>query len=140
MSGAQSGTQTGIIQFSNGATAAVTIINGMLAIGPRQMAALNPNGDVTAVETDANSNLLVSDLNNAAYQGAVLLTPGAPAVAPLRSLGYECTASGTLTVTFPDSSTLAIPITAGSGFQSLPFAVTQVALSNGAAGQFWNLK
>ena len=82
----------------------------------------------------------VADTNSAAFMGVVQLTPGSSTPAtPARGLGFVCTAAGTLTITFANGSTMALPIAASPILQTLSFAVTTVALSNGAAGTFWNL-
>ena len=80
------------------------------------------------------------DGNNAGYQGAVVMTPGTFTYAPQRAIGFVCAASGTMTVTLSDASTMAIPVQAAPSFQALPLAATSIVLSAGTAGTFWNLK
>ncbi len=81
----------------------------------------------------------VLDANSAAFQGVVAITPGVPTAAQ-RSLGFVCTAAGPATLTLADGSALTLSLAASPSFQSLPFAVTNVALGSGTAGSFWGLK
>ena len=81
----------------------------------------------------------IADSNSAAFQGVVALTPGT-AYTPLRSLGFVCTGAGNITLTLADGSTITLGIVASTTLQTLPFAVSQVALGSGTAGTFWNLK
>lgn len=82
----------------------------------------------------------VSDSQSAGFGGVVAITPGTP-VAAQRTLGYICTVAGNITLTLADTSTITLPIAvAGGNFQTLPFAVTNVALGGSTAGTFWNLK
>ena len=85
------------------------------------------------------SRLPVLDPNAAAFQGVAAITPGTPTTAQ-RSLGFICTASGAVTLTLADGSTITLGLAASTAFQSLPFAVTNVALGSGTAGSFWGLK
>lgn len=91
-----------------------------------------------AVVSTANPMPTV-DANGAAFQGVVTITPGTP-VAAARSLGYVCTASGNVTLTLADGSTVTLALQASTSLQTLPFAVTNVTLGSGTAGSFWNLK
>ena len=90
--------------------------------------------------TSAATPNYVSDNQSMAYQGVVPLTPGTGGYAPLRSIGFICTAAGPVTLTLADGSTITIGVTVSPAFQSLPFAVTEVMLGAGTAGTFWNLK
>ncbi len=81
----------------------------------------------------------VTDINSAAFQGVVAITPGTATTA-LRSLGFIVTTAGNVTLTLADASTITLPLAASPQFQTLPFAVTNVALGSGTAGTFWNLK
>jgi len=96
------------------------------------------NGAPVSVTNPLN----VIDSNSAAYQGVVLFTgsSGVLTAAAQRGVIFICTASGTATMTFPDGSTLPVPIQSGSAIQNLPYSVTQIVLSNGAAGTFWGGK
>ncbi len=87
----------------------------------------------------ASTPTYVLDANSAAFQGVVGITPGT-ATSPLRSIGFICTASGQVTLTLADSSTITLGLVASPAFQSLPFAVSNVALGSGTAGTFWGLK
>ena len=87
----------------------------------------------------ASTPSYVMDANSAAFQGVVAITPGAPTVAQ-RSLGFVCTAAGPVTLTLADASTLTLSLVASPTFQSLPFAVSNVALGTGTAGTFLGLK
>lgn len=104
-----------------------------------------PSADVLTVQGNpAGAPLPVSgtvaDSNSAPFLGVAPITPGVT-VAAQRSLGFICTAAGTVTLTLADASTLTIPLAVSAGaFQMLPFAVTKIALSNGTAGSFWGLK
>ncbi len=62
----------------------------------------------------------VLDANSAAFQGVVAITPGV-ATPPQRSIGFICTASGAITLTLADTSTVTIGLVASPAFQSLPF-------------------
>lgn len=121
----------------------------LLACGPAWAQAADfvaPNRAIGAVQLVGPNGLLataanpapMADQNGAAYQGVVVITPGTSTPA-LRSLGYICTAAGNITLTLADASTITVPIAVG-GFATLPFAVTNVALGSGTAGNFWNLK
>ena len=81
----------------------------------------------------------VSDGNSAVWQGVVPITPGT-ATTPLRGLVFYCTASGAMTMTLADGSSMTFPIAASTSLETLDFAVAQIALSGGAAGTFWGLK
>jgi hypothetical protein len=81
----------------------------------------------------------IADTNSAAFQGAVPITPGT-ALAAGRAIGFICSASGNITLTIVDGSTITLPITVANQFQTFTFAVTNVALGSGTAGTFWNLK
>lgn len=83
--------------------------------------------------------LPVVDSNSAAFQGVVAVTPGTPTAA-LRSIGFVITTAGPVTLTLADGSTITLALSASPSLQTLPFAVTSVALGSGTAGQFWNLK
>lgn len=85
-----------------------------------------------------NGTLATADANGAAYQGAVPIASGTPFTAG-RGIGYVCTSAGTMTLTLANSSSIAVPIIASPGLQTLPFAATGLVLSGGAAGSFWNL-
>ena len=104
-----------------------------------------PSADVLTVQGNvAGAPLPVSgtitDSNSAPFMGVVPITPGTP-VLPQRSIGFICTASGNVTLTLADASTLTLPISIGGGaFQLLPFAVTNVTLATGTTGLFWGLK
>jgi len=88
------------------------------------------------VEVDAMGAILTS----ASYQGVVSITPGS-LTTPGRAIGYVCTAAGNITLDLVDGSSITLPIsTAAGAFQVLPFAVSNLALGTGTAGQFWNLK
>ena len=85
------------------------------------------------------SRLPVADPGAAAFGGVVAVTPGV-ATAAQRSLGFICTSSGSVTLTMADGSVITLGLIASPAFQSLPFAVTNVALGAGTAGSFWGLK
>ncbi len=96
-------------------------------------------GNLPAI-VSTGTPLPVADAQSAAFQGVASVTPGST-VSPQRSLGYVCTVPGNITITLPDGSTITLPIQTGGGaFQTLPFAVTNLALGSGTAGTFWNLK
>lgn len=101
--------------------------------------ALNADGGAASHITNFPAVLTVTDTNSAAFQGVVAITPGT-AVAPQRSLGFVISSSGAVTLTLADASTITLTLPASTAFQTLPFAVTNVALGSGAAGSFWNLK
>jgi hypothetical protein len=93
---------------------------------------------VNSAPVSATNPMPVIDINGAAFQGVVPISPGIP-VLPARSLGFICTTAGNVTLTLADNSSITLAIPASTSFQSLPFAVTNVVLA-GAAGIFWNLK
>lgn len=96
-------------------------------------------GDLAAIRAAVGGTLKTADANGAAYQGVVAITPGT-ATPALRSLGYICTTAGNVTLTLADGSTITLGLAVATTFQTLPFAVTNVALGTGTAGTFWNLK
>ena len=110
-----------------------------LAAGAATIGGVNIEIGGVAAGTAGNP-VVTADANGAAFQGVVALASGGAAVAAARSIGFICTASGTLTLTLADGSSIAVPIVAATNFQTLPFAVTAMVLSGGAAGSFWNLK
>jgi hypothetical protein len=65
--------------------------------------------------------LSTSDVQSYAFQGAVPMTAGGN-YAAARSIGFNCSVAGTVTVTFKNGSTLLV--TLGAGWQTFPFAVT----------------
>lgn len=73
----------------------------------------------------------VYDANNAPYSGVVALTPGTPTASLGRSIGIVCTVAGNVSLTLQDGSTYVVPVAVG--FQTLPFAVTQVNTSGTTA-------
>jgi hypothetical protein len=80
----------------------------------------------------------VSDLQSAPCAGAVAMTVGA-SYAAQRSLGVLCTVAGAIQIQFSDASTLILPV--GVGWQTFPFAVTQVlAAGTTATATYFNLK
>ena len=85
------------------------------------------------------SRFPVTDSSGGAFQGVVAIMPGTPTTAQ-RSVGFICTSAGNVTLTLADGSTLTVAVAASSAFQSLPFAVTNVALGAGTAATFWGLK
>ena len=85
------------------------------------------------------SRLPVLDPGGQAFQGVIAVTPGTVTAAQ-RSLGFICTSSGSVTLTLQDGSTITLGVIASPSFQSLPFAVTNIALGSGTAGSFWGLK
>ena len=93
-----------------------------------------------AVSGNVTVSGTVADSNSAPFLGVAQLTPGGTAVAAQRSVGFVCTAGGNATFTFPDASTITLALAPSAQLQTLPFAVTGVALGTGAAGTFWNLK
>ncbi len=101
----------------------------------------NPDGTTFSLPRPVSdqSPLPAVDANSAAFQGVIAITPGTATTAE-RSLGFICTTSGTVTLTLADGSTITLGLIASSAFQSLPFAVTNVALGSGTAGTFWGLK
>jgi len=130
-------------------TSTVPVISGGSTVF-QQNVTLDPSANVTPqsvprvngspVATD--NPMPTADANGAAFQGTYPFTGTGNTLTatPGRSLGYVCSASGTITVTFPDATAIPVPISAGAAFQSLPFAATQIVLSNGTAGMFWNMK
>lgn len=76
----------------------------------------------------------VTDANNAAFQGAVALTVGTTYSGSNigRSIAMVCTVIGNVSLTFPDTSTLVVPISA-TGLTILPFAVASVNTSGTTA-------
>lgn len=78
------------------------------------------------------------DPNNAAFQGVTVITPGTPFTAG-RSIGFVLTTGCPETITFVDTSTITLTLTANAALQTLPFAATNVTAS-GCVGTFWNLK
>lgn len=101
----------------------------------------SPGGTASTVAQGAAGSAAwpVTDINSAAFQGVVAITPGTATTA-LRSLGFIVTTAGNVTLTLADSSTITLALAASPQFQTLPFAVTNVALGSGTAGTFWNLK
>ena len=108
-----------------------------------------PAGAATAAnQTTANSYLsnlagsvsggvmAVSDPNNAAFSGVQAMTVGVSYTAR-RSVGANCTVAGNMSVIFTDASTLTVPVVVG--WQTFPFAVTQVSATTGTCS-FVNLK
>lgn len=94
--------------------------------------------EVNGSAVSAANPLPTADAANAAFSGVVAITPGV-AVAAARSLGFVITTGGTVTLTLSDASTITLTLAASPQLQTLPFAVTNVALGT-AAGTFWNLK
>ena len=89
-----------------------------------------------AVNVDATHGLPTIDPNNAAFQGAVLMTVGTTYTAQ-RSLAAVCTTVGNITVTFADASSMTVPV--NLGYQAFPYAITAVSAST-ATCTFNNLK
>lgn len=91
------------------------------------------------VAIDGSGNIGgVFDPNNAAFQGAVAMTVGTVYAAG-RSLAVNASVAGNVSVTFPDASTLVFPVVVG--FQTFPFAVTEVNSSGTTAtATYANLK
>ncbi len=80
----------------------------------------------------------VSDSQSAPFAGAVAMTVGVT-YASQRSLGVLCTSAGNVQMQFGDGSTLILP--AGVGWQTFPFAITQVvAAGTTATANYFNLK
>jgi hypothetical protein len=135
---------TGASPGTAGAPFAATVIAGCLGydINNRPIVVVCPPGtgvSLSSLPAGSNNIGLVTDTNSAAFQGVTAITPGTP-VAAARSLGFICTSAGTITLTLADSSVIAFPIVVSASLQTVPFAVTNVVLSAGAAGSFWNLK
>ena len=82
---------------------------------------VDTNGKIMPVTTA--SPLPAADGNNAAFQGVVAMTNNTAAYAAARSIGFNCTVGGNVIVTFPDASTLQVPVT--TGWQTFPFAATE---------------
>lgn len=88
--------------------------------------------------TVANASLTVSDSQSAAVSGVVAMTVGS-IYAAARSVGVLCTVAGNVSFTFSDASTLVIPVV--PGWQTFPFAVTQVnSAGTTATATYFNLK
>ena len=86
----------------------------------------------------ANNIGSVNDTNSAAFSGAVAMTIGT-AIAAARSIAVNCTAAGNVSLTLADASTIVVPVVVG--FQTLPFAVTEVnAPGTTATATYFNLK
>jgi len=85
-----------------------------------------------------SSGLPATDANNAAFGGAVAMTPDTTYTAR-RSIGANCTVAGSVSLTFADASTLTVPVSVG--WQTFPFAVTAVNTSGTTATcSYSNLK
>jgi hypothetical protein len=99
------------------------------------------SGWLSGIYSRLSGTLPVADSNGAAFQGVIPITPATP-VAAGRSIGYVVATAGVVTFTLADASTIALTLSYVDGvtFQTLPFAVTNVALTAPAAGSFWNLK
>lgn len=96
-------------------------------------------GPGSGAVAQANAPWATLDSNNAAFQGVIAITPGTPVTAT-RSLGFLCTVAGNVTLTLADTSTITVGLVTSTTLQTLPFAVTNVALGTGTAGSFWGLK
>ncbi len=95
-------------------------------------------GWLSGIYSKVAATLSVSDAQNQAFQGAVAMTVGTTYTAQ-RSIGVICTVAGNVTMQFADSSTLTLPVV--SGWQTFPFAVTQVLSSDTTAtATYYNLK
>lgn len=109
--------------------------------GSSNVAIAHLNVDASGAPIGVPGNpVATADSNNAGIQGVVAIAPGTATTAQ-RALGYVCTAAGAVTLTLADASTITVPIAVNGGaFQSMPFAVTNLALGAGTAGTFWGLK
>jgi len=98
-----------------------------------------PSGAASAAnQATAIGSLASIAGEDAAFQGAAAMTVGSAYTAQ-RSLGANCTAAGNVSVTFTDASTLTVP--AAVGWQTFPFAITQVnSAGTTATCTFSNLK
>jgi hypothetical protein len=82
--------------------------------------------------------LSVSDSQSSPFQGAVPMTVGT-AYTARRSVGASCTVPGNVSMAFVDASTIVVPVSVG--WQTFPFAVTQINSSGTTATcAYTNLK
>jgi hypothetical protein len=93
---------------------------------------------LASIVSALSGTLSVSDPSNAPFSGVVAMTVGTT-YAPARSVGILCAVAGIVEFQFPDNSTIAIQVS--PGWQSFPFACTQiVAAGTTANATFSNLK
>lgn len=126
------------LNADGGALVHVTNLPATQAVSLAALPALAPGANVIGGVT-ISGTAAVSDPNNLAFQGAVAVTAGTFGTAG-RSIGVNCTVAGNVIFTFPDASTLTVPVYVG--WQTFPFAVTEVTLpgSGAATATFVNLK
>lgn len=98
------------------------------------------SGQVVPLATDASGRVLTVDSgtasNSSAIQAAVAMTVATTYTAQ-RYIGVNCTVAGTMTIQFPDSSTMTVTLVVG--WQIFHFAVTQVTAAT-ATATYYNLK
>lgn len=99
---------------------------------------LNLYAQATGPAVNLAFSAIAADVNGSPFQGAVAMTVGTTYAAQ-RSLGVVCTVAGNVTFQLADGSTLTLP--AAVGWQTFPFAVTQiVAAGTTATATYFNLK
>ena len=135
--------RTSQITDENGAT--VYIQAGSVA-DPDSVSIANvkPGGTLPAASTDnalvvtVRDAVSVSDAQSAPFAGAVAMTVDTTYTAQ-RSVGVLATAAGNVMFTFPDASTLTLPVYVG--WQTFPFAcVSVVSSGTTATATYYGLK
>jgi hypothetical protein len=115
---------------------ALTTANGYLSAIATAEAAGNTSL-ATLAGAVSGGKVQVNDAQSVAFQGVVTMTVGTT-YASARSVGVNCTAGGNVQLTLADTSTITLP--ASVGWQTYPFAATQiVSAGTTAAGTFYNL-
>lgn len=78
------------------------------------------------------------DVENAAFQGAILMTPGVTQDVQ-RSVGVNCTTAGNVKFLLQDGSSLILPVY--PGWQTFPLACRQIVIvGTTAVATYFNLK
>jgi hypothetical protein len=112
------------------------------AIGSPFQAGASIGNTVFGATQSGSWSVTASDAYNAPFQGVVAMTVGTTYGAQ-RSIGINCTASGNVSLTLSDASTVVLPVTgyAAGAWQTFPFAVTAVNTSGTTATcTYYNLK
>ena len=104
-----------------------------------QSAPGSPASTAVTVQGNASGTALpASDVQSAPIAGAVAMTVGTTYSAQ-RGVGVLATVAGNVAFQLPDSSTLTLPVY--PGWQTFPFAVTQIASAGTTAtATYFNLK
>jgi hypothetical protein len=111
--------------------------NGTIVPGYVPLSCPVGGGVCVGPQGSSGSPTTVYSTVDAPFQGAVAMTVGTPGYATQRSIGANCTVSGSMTITLADASTIALPL--GVGWQTFPFAVSEVNSST-ATCVYSNLK